>query len=40
MALSYSPDSPQIVESNKFIQYCKKNDIKTERLFGSKEWQL
>ncbi|MCF8494377.1 MAG: MBL fold metallo-hydrolase [Rickettsiaceae bacterium] len=38
MALQYSPDSPQIVESNKFIKSCKDNGIKSERLFGKKEW--
>ena len=38
MALKYSNDSPQIVESNKFIKSCQENDIMTERLFGKKEW--
>ena len=38
MALKYSPDSPQIVESDKFIQKCKENGIESERLFGKKEW--
>lgn len=38
MALKYSPDSPQIVESDKFIQMCKENGVKSERLFGKKEW--
>ena len=38
MALQYSPESPQIVESNKFVQSCNSNGIKSERLFGKKEW--
>lgn len=38
MALKYSPDSPQIIESDKFIQTCKDNNIESERLFGRKEW--
>lgn len=38
MALKYSPDSVQILESNKFIQTCKDNGIESERLFGKKEW--
>jgi L-ascorbate metabolism protein UlaG (beta-lactamase superfamily) len=38
MALKYSEDSPQIVESNKFIQMCKNNGIESERLFVKKEW--
>jgi L-ascorbate metabolism protein UlaG (beta-lactamase superfamily) len=40
MALKYFEDSPQIVESNKFVQTCKENGIKSERLFGKKEWLL
>jgi len=40
MALKYSPDSPQIVESDKFIQVCKDNGIESERLFGRKEWVI
>ncbi len=38
MALKYSEDSPQIVESNKLVSECIKNGIKSERLFGKKEW--
>lgn len=38
MALKYSPDSVQILESDKFIQTCKNNNIESERLFGRKEW--
>ena len=40
MALKYSPDSPQMVESDKFIQACKDNGIESERLFGRKEWVI
>lgn len=38
MALKYSEDSPQIIESNKLIQACLENGIQSERLFGCKEW--
>lgn len=38
MALKYSPDSVQILESNKFVQACKEKGIESERLFGKKEW--
>jgi L-ascorbate metabolism protein UlaG (beta-lactamase superfamily) len=38
MALNYSPTSPQIVESNKFVEACNLNGIESERLFGKKEW--
>lgn len=40
MALKYSEDSPQIVESNKFINKCIKNNLKSERLFCKKEWVI
>lgn len=40
MALKYEPDSVQIVESNKLVQACKEKGIKSERLFGKKEWIL
>ena len=40
MALKYSPDSIQIVESDKLIQKCKDNNIASERLFGRKEWVI
>lgn len=38
MALKYAPDSPQIVESDKFVKTCKENGIDSERLFGKREW--
>lgn len=38
MALKYSEDSPQIIESNKFIQACREKGVESERLFGKKEW--
>ena len=38
MALQYSPESPQMIESNKFIQACQAHGIASERLFGKKEW--
>lgn len=38
MALQYTPDSPQMIESNKFIEVCKVSNIKSERPFGKKEW--
>lgn len=40
MALQYSPESPQIIESNKFIQSCQAHGIVSERLFGKKEWMI
>lgn len=40
MALKYSQDSPQIIESDKFIQTCKANGVESERLFGRKEWVI
>lgn len=38
MALQYSEDSSQIVQSNLFIEECHKKGIESERLFGRKEW--
>lgn len=38
MALSYSPDSIQILESKKFIKSCLAKGIESERLYGQKEW--
>lgn len=38
MALQYNQDSPQIVQSNLFIDECRKRGIESERLFGRKEW--
>lgn len=40
MALEYKEDSPQIVESNKFIAACVANGIKAERPYGRKEWMI
>jgi L-ascorbate metabolism protein UlaG (beta-lactamase superfamily) len=40
MALQYNEDSPQIVQSNLFIDECRKKGIESERLFGRKEWNL
>ncbi len=40
MALKYTQESPQIVESNKFIQMCKNKGIESERLFGKREWNI
>ncbi len=38
MALKYSDNSPQILESDKFIQACRDNGIESQRLFGRQEW--
>jgi L-ascorbate metabolism protein UlaG (beta-lactamase superfamily) len=38
MALNYSPDSIQILESDRFVALCKEKGIESERLFGQKEW--
>lgn len=38
MALSYSSNSPQILESNKFIKKCHEHNIESERLFGKRDW--
>ncbi|MEI6187804.1 MAG: MBL fold metallo-hydrolase [Alphaproteobacteria bacterium] len=40
MALKYEETSPQILESNKFIQACQQKGIESERLFGKKDWVL
>ena len=40
MALSYSPDSIQITESDKFVTKCVAQNLVSERLFGKKEWFL
>ncbi|MBY0272383.1 MAG: MBL fold metallo-hydrolase [Alphaproteobacteria bacterium] len=37
MALEYTEESPQLIESNKFISLCKNNGINIERLYGKKE---
>lgn len=38
MALKYESGSPQILESDKFVQSCREKGIESERLFGRKEW--
>lgn len=38
MALNYSHDSIQILESNKLITACLANGIEAARLFGKREW--
>jgi L-ascorbate metabolism protein UlaG (beta-lactamase superfamily) len=38
MALSYSVDSLQILESDKFVNKCIEKGIISERLFAKKEW--
>lgn len=40
MALQYSPQSIQMLESDKFVQTCKSHGIESERLFGKKEWVI
>lgn len=40
MALKYTPESLQIIESNKFIEECIAKGIKAEIPFGKKEWIL
>ncbi len=40
MALKYDDNSPQIIESNKFVQACREKGIESERLFGKKEWYI
>lgn len=40
MALDYSTNSIQIVESDKFVEKCQTNGILSERLFGQKEWMI
>lgn len=37
MTLAYTSNSPQIIESDKFIHMCHKNGIESERLFIKKE---
>jgi L-ascorbate metabolism protein UlaG (beta-lactamase superfamily) len=38
MALDYNPESPQIIESNNFINACNSKGIKSRRPFGQDEW--
>jgi hypothetical protein len=40
MALQYNQDSPQIIQSNLFIDECRRKGIESERLFGKKEWVI
>lgn len=40
MALNYDKESPQIIESDKFIKSCLDRGIRSERLFGKKEWLI
>lgn len=40
MALKYTEDSPQMIESNKLVEACKQKSIISERLFGRKEWHF
>ena len=40
MALEYSKNSPQIIESNKLIKACMDNNITAERLYIKKEWSI
>jgi len=40
MALTYTIDSIQITESDKFVQKCIEHNIPSERLFGQKEWVI
>jgi len=40
MALNYTPESIQMLESEKFIATCLEYGIESERLFGKKEWIL
>lgn len=37
MGLNYTNNSPQIIESDKFIQLCRQHNIESERLFGKKK---
>ena len=38
MGLNYSSSSPQILESDIFVNKCIANDINAKRLFGKEEW--
>jgi L-ascorbate metabolism protein UlaG (beta-lactamase superfamily) len=37
MGLEYTPDSIQLIESNKFLEQCASEGIEAERFFGSRE---
>lgn len=38
MALDYTPESIQMIDSNRFIQKCQENGIYAEKLYAKKEW--
>lgn len=38
MAISYNDNSPQIIESKKFMDYCALHNIKSELLYAKREW--
>jgi L-ascorbate metabolism protein UlaG (beta-lactamase superfamily) len=38
MALKYTPDSIQLIESDLLVRKCHESSIKAERLYGKKEW--
>lgn len=38
MALDYSAESPQITESDRFIEYCSSQGITSKRPYGCEEW--
>ncbi len=38
MNINYTETSPQIIESNKFIEKCRQENIIAERLYAKKEW--
>lgn len=40
MGLIYTPDSVQIMESEKFVNACNNSGIKSERLYCKKEWVI
>jgi hypothetical protein len=40
MGLQYVETSPQLIDSNKLIQYCKERGIHAERPFARMELQL
>ena len=37
MGLAYTPDSMQIVESDKFVARCREAGIPSERIYGCQE---
>jgi hypothetical protein len=40
MAFMYTPQSVQLVESNKFVDECRNTDIESGRPFGKAEWTV